>query len=414
MVDEQSPRRNLFSRFADWIYAPTPLSPLFIRLTGATLLYTWWIQLIKMPARPYHVPAWRVGEMLFALPQFPLTVEFVLWGIFYAGAALMALGARQKWFLACMGALFIFFGSREVQILHMNYQLLLATYFVAFMFYKGDQPSCSRRLIQLSIGACYFYGAFGKLHPEWMSGETLNTLLYMDWDLREIWQAPAKLLPLPRPTLAAFSYLFFATEMYLAFAFFFEKTRKSALLIGILLHLTFAVLLQQVEGYSAVMLIGYMAFFEKKSIASNDSGAGKMPTVPASLERSLAVICALALLLMPSRYLLFPKYPLMQETLFDHSPWGFGMYLFQQKVHDVKIVVTGKDGKPTTLEPTERMTECSSDSEFLALAQYLFAKYPDAEEVKISSSTTINKKREISKTGVFFRNKSSTITVTQD
>ncbi len=420
------PRQNLFQRFVDWLYAPGPLSPKIVRLTGAVLLYTWWIQLIKMPPRPYHVPSWRLGEQLFMLPDFPLAVEFTLWGIFYFGSLMMALGARQKWFIAIMAAVFIYHGSREVQIFHMNYQLLLATYFIAFLFDKQKGPSCSRRLIQISLAACYFYGAFGKLHPEWLNGETLNNLLYNSWDIREIWQPLFKLAPLPMPILGALSYVVFATEMYLAFAFFFERTRKSALIIGILLHLAFALFIQQVEGYSAIMLIGYMTFFRQgewgaasSSVeapakdaqdASTNSQAEKIANAPL-FERTGAILFALALMLMPARYYLFPKYSLTQETLFDHSPWGFGMYLFQQDVKDVRVELILKDGSSFNLPISKRMKECASDTEFLTLAQYLFKKHPQAEGLRITSSIVINKKRELRKTGVFKRNSNSEITV---
>lgn len=423
---DAQPRQNLFHRFVDWLYAPGPLSPKIIRLTGAVLLYTWWIQLIKMPPRPYHVPSWRLGEHLFALPDFPLSVEFTLWGIFYIGALLMTLGANKKWFIAVMGAVFIYHGSREVQIFHMNYQLLLATFFIAFLFNRQNGPSCSRRLIQLSIGACYFYGAFGKLHPEWLNGQTLNNLLYNGWDIRETWQPLFKLAPLPMPILGGLSYVLFAIEMYLAFAFFFERTRKSALIIGILLHAAFALFIQQVEGYSAIMLIGYMTFFQQgglKPAASSteteatdaqkdsaNSAIGKKANAP-FFEKACAVFFALALMLMPARYYLFPKYSLTRETLFDHSPWGFGMYLFQQNVKDVKVELTLMNGSSFSPPMSERMKECSSDTEFLCLAQYLFRKYPEAESIRITSSILINKKRELQKTGFFKRNSASEITV---
>ena len=401
------------SRFVDWLYAANPLPPRFIRLTGAILLYTWWIQLIKLPPRPYHVPSWRIGELSFSLPHFPLTVEFTLWGIFYLGAILMTCGVRKKWFLTIMAALFIFFGSREVQIFHMNYQFLLSTFFIAFLFNKDDTPSCARRLIQLSIASCYFYGAFGKLHPEWLNGETLNALLYSGWDLREIWQPLIKQIPLPISFLAPMSYLMFIVEMYLAFAFFFKTTRKSALIIGILLHAAFAIFIQQVEGYSAIMLLGYTAFYDQKSTTAEQIAVEPKQAKNGRqiMERSFATICALALVLMPARYLLFPKYPFSDETLFDHSPWGFGMYLFQQSVSDVKIQIAMQDGRSMQIEPTERMNECSSDSEFLTLARYLFEKYPEAEQIKISSTITINKKRSLEKAGIFVRNKQSQISV---
>jgi len=151
--------------------------------------------------------------------------------------------------------------------------------------------------------------------------------------------------------------------------------------------------------FTLVMWTGYLAFFDKplKSVeeapSANISEPGQAPVLNMVLCAALIAL----MLLMPLRIYL-PGGPANDVlTLFDRTPWTYGMFIMRQKVDGVNIAVTKPDAT-YYIKPSGWILECSTDNDLIAAANYAVKLHPSADRVEVQSIVTVNQRRHILKT----------------
>jgi hypothetical protein len=84
-------------------------------------------------------------------------------------------------------------------------------------------------LLKIQFSIVYVFAALTKINPEFLSGESINASLRFG--------------SMPQGLAVTSSYLTIVVELYLAIALWFQATRRTAILFGVLLHVSFVVLL---------------------------------------------------------------------------------------------------------------------------------------------------------------------------
>lgn len=138
------------------------------------------------------------------------------------------------------------------------------------------RPLAMQRLIQLQYSLVYFYSAVHKLHPTYLRGDVLATHLGPEltsgasgrW-LRSMLapDALARVQALaqdPR-TMIAPAVFTVVLEFFLPFGLWFRRTRRAAILCGVLFHIGIA-LTMGIYAFSVAMLAGYLLFIEPDTL----------------------------------------------------------------------------------------------------------------------------------------------------
>ena len=389
-----SPGRAWLDWF-DWFYLPRGYLNLFRRVVGALMLATGLEACVRATSlSPYFVPLWGAGLSFVELPSTPLVIDVVAWGVYFAGAIYLLLGGRALLPVALSAAVLAFYASREQWVIVSHYMVMLSCYLMALLFDRGE-VNCARRLVQLSVACCYFYAAVNKLHPVFLSGQSLAGIVENGWSVRDI-LIPAVSAWHPGGTvLVSMSVGVILAELFLAAGMFFARTRAAAVLTGLVFHGVISVFSAGIEIFAPMMWCGYLAFFEKTD--GQGRGAPSGLSRQHALQTAGACLMTAFLILMPVRFFLTGK-DWTQIVGFDRSPWSFAMFLGQESFEYAGARWRAAGGIWVPVPLAGRMAHLSGDVELLSLSKYILKEHPPAAEVEVESRFLANREARVRKT----------------
>lgn len=403
----------MFRQRSEWLYLPDGYLPLLSRLIGpymisiSPIVWNWQ----HGGPGPYIVPAWRLADKFFIPPMLPPTFTdcwFIASGV---TCFLMMLGFRQKILLLLPISVLAYFGPRDFWACGSHFIVMCFCYLVALLFQHPGKPSCSRRLIQVSIFLCYFLSAVQKiLYPDYLLGYSMEAEFKDGWGLAEFWGRLIAPLNLPHWLFFLASIGSIILELFVAFGLFSKRLRKYALAAGIAFHLVILIFFNIfISWFSIVMFIGYLAFIDKK----DESSTAIQDTNPPSLAEALWALCYLLVITaIPLRIYLRPD-QLATLSMLDRTPWSFCMFLDREEPKSLDIRYKGGDNiwHQYTPAPTDRTKDTKSDSDIYSLSSYIFHKYPEAQEVRIELELSVNKRAKKFKSLHAFRSSTPELNV---
>ncbi len=370
-----------------FLYKDNAHVPLIRRLTGLLLiLISPYGASYFTRAEPYMVPAWLISSS----PELPVWVFLMLWLICMLSGLALALGKSSKVLIALPAILIAFCGTVEFTSIYCNYYVLLWLYLMALLLYE-EPRSMTRTVMQLALSSCYFFSALEKLRPEWISGNSLYQVFSQGWCLRPEFMFLTN-IKITKEFACAAALTVIALELYLAFAFFFRKTRASAFVLGLALHLSFSIVFSGIDLFTPIVFLGYLAFLNKR-VASKP-----LNSVPRLQKLIPGLVLILFMLLMPVRFYLSmdsSKFPLL--TFCDLSPWGFAMFLEQEEIAWISVSFTDSKNNKHEIELKSSRLNLGGTRELETLCRYLMQKHPEAVKAEVISIMTINRHRMLEK-----------------
>ncbi|MFC5947841.1 HTTM domain-containing protein [Pseudonocardia lutea] len=196
------------------------------------------VRALALTANPYLGN--RPHPLYPFLPALPTPVWTAVGLVMLAAAVFVVLGVRARPAAATVGicVLVLMWGAGY----YGNGAFLLATMSILISFTRCDADLALRPrryadgvwappvyLMRAQITIVYFYAALGKLSLDFLSGNGLAS-----WGV-DSFLAPRFLLVLP--VLATMAVGAVATELFVAVALWFRRTRPVAIALGLLLHL---------------------------------------------------------------------------------------------------------------------------------------------------------------------------------
>ena len=178
---------------------------------------------VRVPVTAGTVEAWTLVAFLSG--------ALVALGVFTQGACL----------LAAASFLFAMLWDEQAYTNHFWLTTLLVTYLA---FARSDAQWSLRAaargrlalgspvpafLMVTQLSVCYLYAGLSKLNPWWIAGDELR------WSLR---------FEVPGALYTPLAFLVVCSELFLATAIWFIHTRRVALLLGIMLHVSIVVLMR--------------------------------------------------------------------------------------------------------------------------------------------------------------------------
>jgi len=432
----------------DWLYQSEGLIPLFSRLVGLISLpiggVVWFFSHSgcggELYPGPFNVPAWRFGSYLVPVPLPPEPVNIIVFALFGLAAVLLIVGKNSRPLYIYMASVLAYYCSRDffVCMLHwvlLNFLFLLALAFRCQNASGAKEPSAesrspARRLIQLTICSCYLFGVLQKLfYPDWCQGLSLEAAFYDGFAVT----APFRPLfinhPLPLSIWQANAIFLLFAETFIGLGLFFKPTRIAACILGFFLHGGILVMMDPLLSlFSLEMWLGYLAFFEKRrkkapagqqtSAEAPDPAPEPAPTLAPTpdqttppqaspIKTALALAYLALIIIMPMRIYFLPGPPPELLTLFERTPWTFGMFLMRQKQGSLEIAYEDQNAVRHVLEPSGRMKTASNDNELIAIAEYVFRQHPEAKKVSVNALIVVNERRQILRTLIWDKATSS-------
>lgn len=122
--------------------------------------------------------------------------------------------------------------------------------------YGPDRPLTFQRMIQVQLCITYVFAALHKLHPAYLDGGVLDSLMK---------EGVLPALDLPLPVLTTLAGLSVAIELALPIALWFEKTKLPAIAVGVVFHATIAYGMD-VHAFSIVMISSYVLFLDPRTV----------------------------------------------------------------------------------------------------------------------------------------------------
>ncbi len=340
---------------------------------------------------PYHVPAWRIGHTFLSLPDPPLWFSGILLLVeFFLYIALIA-GVRKKFIPALLLLVFAYYQFLDI-FFHCGFAILLAFNLIAFLIDRVPL-SLSRRVIQISLSACYFFAAIGKVHPEYFDGYTLFHMLGRGFVIRPQIRDFVLGLHVSHEMATFLSIFVIVLEVFLALGLWFKSTRLFTAIVGVLFHCALTLSLPGIEPFAPVMCTSYLAFFEKRGDQPCRNLSFKKPIT----DILLTVFVCVASIAMPIRFYMMPREQLLSLSYFDRAPLGLAMYLFDEEVKSVGVSYQTSDEQWHKVNADGRMAVCSSTSDMLSLAYYLQKTHPEAVSIKIITRLIVNGHKSIVK-----------------
>ncbi|MBU6451745.1 MAG: hypothetical protein KGS72_08215 [Cyanobacteria bacterium REEB67] len=406
-------------KFLSWLYLPEAYTPIISRMVGLLSLpiavVIWFWTHAGVPGdlypQPFNVPAWRIGHVIFDLPLPPEPLNYIIFGLFAVAALLLVAGQKFRILYIYMAAVLAYYASREWFVCCFFWVLLDFLFLVALSTRAGsskdtsDQASPCRRLIQLALATCYLYSVLQKyLYPDFWLGISLESYFHDGFAVTPFFRDFVVQHPLPMSAWQACAVLVTVGEALIALGLFFKKTRLAACLLGLILHGGIIVLMDPIITiFSLEMWSAYLAFFDKKSAAvdsakASDATGGAQCAAAHPLKTAFSVAFIALMLLMPARIYWQAGPPNDLLTLFDRTPWTFGMFLMRQKVDNLEIAYDDAAGQTHEMPVSGRMKTISNDNELIALARYVRQKNPQAAAIRINDQIIVNERRRILKT----------------
>jgi hypothetical protein len=116
------------------------------------------------------------------------------------------------------------------------------------------------RMLQVLVSTIYAFTFIAKLNKGWLTGIALHDALLLNAPRFKALRFIMGILPDHDVVYAPGMWIVLAIEAFLAFAFWFPRTRRTALVLGILFHLGIE-LTMDVGAYSFAICALYAAFF---------------------------------------------------------------------------------------------------------------------------------------------------------
>jgi hypothetical protein len=329
--------------------------------------------------QPYLVSALPPAGPAFILAPAAYYLYIILWLATAVCGLPMLLGSRLKFWplLAVIGMCIL--GAMEYTSLQPTYEPLTIIFLFALLFDRKG-PSPTARIMQITTSFVYVMSVAHKIHPEWLGGYTVYQLFnsgHLTWPfLNPFLQS----LHVTLPVAQVIAILTLFGEFGLAVSFWFEKTRKWGLIIGVLFHIGLTSFLSWIFQFIVTMMVGYLSFLGNKRATT---------PVNAPVRTGLAIAFIVLTLVIPNRMFVLDK-PIMQFSFGDWVPWTMAMYIYDEEVKQVAIQYKDSDGQWRVEPPTKRMTWAGSDKDLHALLQYLLNEHKDAVEAKVTSDLLIN------------------------
>jgi len=366
-----------------WLYLENGYMPWIWRGVGFCLTLNALVAAsFAATARPYFVPPLSIYGPAIALSHTAFNIYIFFWlGAAFAGFPMM-FGSRRKFWPAFGAVSMIVLGLMEYTTITCSFIVVTLCYLLALLFDKKDEPNPTARLIQIACTWCYIASGLHKIHPEWLSGETMIQIFHQGWNVYPGWMPILDGLNISLPVAQFLSIFTVIFEIGLGVALWVPKVRKLAAIGGILFHASLTLLLSGIIPFMPTMLVGYLAFFKNKAATAQAPRA-------TSGTAATALAFVAIMLLAPFRFAVLDK-PAEQSSFFDWAPWSMAMFLYNEKVE--KVVAQYRDSSGVWHdEPAGwRMLRASSDKDLRGLAHYLLLQHQDATEAKADCSLLIN------------------------
>ncbi|MBS2007008.1 MAG: hypothetical protein JST01_08205 [Cyanobacteria bacterium SZAS TMP-1] len=394
-------------KFTDWLYLDEGLIPILSRLVGLISLpiaaVVWFFAHsgcgLEPYPQPFNVPAWRFGTYLVPVPLPPEPLNLIVFGLFALAAVALIAGKAHRPLYIYMAAVLAYYCSRDFFVCMLHWILLDFLFLVALAFRTQGRPSPARRLIQLTICSCYIFAVIQKIfYPDFWLGLSLEANFYDGFAVTSPFKAFFIQHQLPMSFWQASSILLLVLETFVAIALFFKQTRIAACILGIFLHGGILMMMDPILSlFSLEMWLGYLAFFPgNKKVENTTDGTARPP-----LQTAFSLVYIAVLIIMPMRIYFLGGPPPELLTLFERTPWTFGMFLMRQKQEQIEMAFEDEKGERHSLEATGRMKTASNDNELISIAQYILKNNPGAKEISINDSIIVNERRRVLRTLVW-------------
>ncbi|HIA50908.1 MAG TPA: hypothetical protein EYN91_02320 [Candidatus Melainabacteria bacterium] len=371
------------------------------RITGLLSLLVCWhlFKSLNWLKAEYQVETWWWQDQCLALPDSESLAIILLCLCSLAGAA-MLVGVRGKLPPLLVAGCIAYITSLDAN-LAFPHSFFLTIWICVALVFRREGRSASRRLIQLSVFACYFLSGLQKLFtPQFISGHSLEALIFgnsvQNWVFHLINQIH------PDPVFwKAISILVVVAELLFSLGLWHRKTQIFAV-AGIIvfqslvfatmdpliapLHLTvFAACIAFVNPFAKRPMFDWL----RKTIGSREESSIAEIQKPGTFYKMFAVIATTILFAIPLRIYFYPD-AFVRMSLMDRRPWTFCMFVSLEGRYKTSIVLKRKDGNLVWFQPRGRMAYLSSDTDMLALAKYLEKTNPRVVELKIESQYDVN------------------------
>jgi hypothetical protein len=215
-------------------------------------------------ARPYLVPTISFIGPSIVLSQPVFYIYLILWLATALCGVPMMLGVRNKFWPAFALIAMSILGVLEYTSISCTFIMITYCYLIALLFDRRD-ASLTPRLLQVAISAVYLSSAIHKIHPEWLNGETMLSILRGGWNVYPLWAPLLKALNINTIGAQFLSVFTVVYEILLPVGLWFARTRRIALIAGVLFHIGLTVFLSGIIPFLPTMLTGYLAFFKNKA-----------------------------------------------------------------------------------------------------------------------------------------------------
>jgi len=411
----------------DWLYQSEGLLPLFSRLVGLISLpiggIVWFFSHSGSGGPyypgPFNVPAWRFDSYLMPVPLPPEPLNFIVFGLFGLAAILLVAGKNSRLLYLYMASVLAYYCSRDFFVCMLHWVLLDFLFLLALAFrgQKGSSAdktaprSPARRLIQLTICSCYLFGVLQKVfYPDWCQGLSLEAAFYDGFAVTPPFRPLFVNHPLPLALWQANAIFLLFAETFIGLGLFSKRTRIAACVLSFFLHGGILLMMEPVLSlFSLEMWLGYLVFFDAKKDKKEKEEEEEEQAAESAAETgggsktstALALAFIALIIVMPLRIYFLPGPPAELLTLFERTPWTFGMFLMRQKQESLDIGYEGADGQRHTVESQGRMKTASNDNELIAIAQYVRANHPEAKSISVNAVIVVNERRRILRTLVW-------------
>ena len=391
-----APAEAIWQRLLFWFYLDRGMLPLVYRLCGLAFVPSciWLYFASHQPL--YTVPTWRIGQSFLWLPALPEALDRIIMVGAILSAIMLVAGFKQRLFVIWPALALWYYGCRDLLALQCHYIVMLLIYFTALSLDRPGAPSMTRRIIQLGVASCYGFAVAERLiSSDYLTGKSFYYTVGTGWAANDLFRPLFIELGKVDWIWMPMAWAVLILELFLAFGFFFRKTRMTAFVLGVMLHLAIAVSLNiTLIIYSLAMVTGYFAFFEagldgalggrQKTTYINDRSAA-CGVRDNALRSGLGLAFICLMFAIPARIFLFQDRPLARWALHDRDPWSFGMFIMKMEPVSVKVRWKDRKGNVRAIDTSSsragRLRYASADSDLLAIAGYVFATHPDAVSV---------------------------------
>jgi len=399
-------------KLTKWLYLPEGYTPVISRITGFISLpiggVVWfWTHAgsgLKPYPEPFNVPAWQLGGHLLNLSLPPEAVNIIFFLLFAVSCLLLIAGKNYRPLYIYMAAVLAYYCCREWFVCCFHWVLIDFCFLLALAFRskgkKVSSASPTRRLIQLTLCFCYLFGVLQKLfYPDFWQGLSLEAFFYDGFAVTPFFKDFFIKNQLPMSFWQAASIFLMTGEAFIGAGLFFKATRIPACLLGLALHGGIIVMMEPIIAvFSIEMWTGYLAFFEGKSGVRANQVKDQVLEGASPIKTCLSLAFIALMILMPLRIYYLPGPPIELLTLFDRTPWTFGMFLMRQKIEQLEIAFDDQEGQTHIVEVAGRIKTASSDNELLSIAHYVLKNHPAAKSIRLNDLIVVNERRAILKT----------------